>query len=62
MKWYVYRPRGRAFTFTLAPRGAGRRAFETFVDALTGRRRVIPYRRDLLEGVKIIEKGRKSNE
>ena len=56
--YYVIPARGRPFSFLLLPRGAGRRAFETFMDAVTGRNRVIPYLRDLIEGARISKGGK----
>lgn len=56
--YYVIPVRGRSFSFILQPRGTGRRAFEAFMDAVTGRNRVIPYQRNLIEGARISKGGK----
>ena len=56
--YYIIPARGRSFTFLLLPRRAGGWAFEELIDAVTGRNRVIPYQRDLIEGARISKGGK----
>lgn len=54
MKFYYYIPeRGKAGEIMLQSRNAGKSAYYAFYNAMTGRRRIIPYKRDLLNGLKV---------
>ena len=53
MKFYYIPERGKAYEIMLQRRNAAKIVYNTLWDAFTGRRRIIPYRRDLLNGLKV---------
>lgn len=57
MKFYYYIPErgkaGKTHEILLQRRHAGKIDYDAIWNAFTGKRRIIPYRRDLLNGLKV---------